>query len=411
MNSPIKKEIFTETGCIRQELLRQYCEGKINASGKYEVEKHLIDCKLCSDALEGMALISDYSIIDQVKSEIPSLLKGQSGTPPVRYLAAAASIAALVFVSYLAYRQFSDVKDERLATHNALPVPENMIAGEQEVQLQQNAFAGDSQQKALPENRITTVSPGQNNPLPSASVNKDMMPAKEEQPAVTATGNTESVLLSRDAEVEDAISHDAQSAPAASQVDEVTISSSGLKNRSSELSNITYISNLKVVDYSNEGAAKNAKPSPSSGTPSKYQNRAKKAEAEADEAKSGMVVERNVNYLQLLASPMEYYNLGKYEEAIRGFDEILNVNPTDQNARFYKGMSKYHLKEFNNAIELLRPTYTNPANTFSEEAGFYLAKSYLATGKKNLAMDLFHKIENAKGFYSRQAEMELKKLR
>jgi len=46
---------------------------------QYQVEKHLVDCELCKDALSGMALIPDYQGIDKIRKEIRRLAETEAG--------------------------------------------------------------------------------------------------------------------------------------------------------------------------------------------------------------------------------------------------------------------------------------------------------------------------------------------
>ena len=51
-------DIFVVTGqCPAQQQLLNYVQGKLSAAEQHEVEKHVADCELCSDALEGLAAI------------------------------------------------------------------------------------------------------------------------------------------------------------------------------------------------------------------------------------------------------------------------------------------------------------------------------------------------------------------
>ncbi|MCW3466887.1 anti-sigma factor family protein [Chitinophaga nivalis] len=52
-------DIFVTTGCPSQQQLLDYVQGKLTAEEQHEVEMHLADCELCSDALEGLASIRD----------------------------------------------------------------------------------------------------------------------------------------------------------------------------------------------------------------------------------------------------------------------------------------------------------------------------------------------------------------
>ncbi len=69
MNTPINKFLFNETGCIRKDQLLAYRDHKLSGNEKHEVEEHLVDCMLCSDALEGLAFVSS-STLDAVAREV-----------------------------------------------------------------------------------------------------------------------------------------------------------------------------------------------------------------------------------------------------------------------------------------------------------------------------------------------------
>ena len=47
--------IFDESsGCIRQDALLEYLQGKLSGKERNLVEKHLLECEMCSDELEGL---------------------------------------------------------------------------------------------------------------------------------------------------------------------------------------------------------------------------------------------------------------------------------------------------------------------------------------------------------------------
>lgn len=48
------REIFEETPCLTAEQLLGYAAGTLTADDLHRVEKHLVDCEICSDALEGV---------------------------------------------------------------------------------------------------------------------------------------------------------------------------------------------------------------------------------------------------------------------------------------------------------------------------------------------------------------------
>ncbi|PSL46168.1 putative zinc finger protein [Chitinophaga niastensis] len=52
-------DIFVTTGCPSQQQLLDYVQGKLTAEEQHEVEIHLADCELCSEALEGLTAIKE----------------------------------------------------------------------------------------------------------------------------------------------------------------------------------------------------------------------------------------------------------------------------------------------------------------------------------------------------------------
>src|ERR1051325_4736277 len=62
-------KIFEHTDCLSEDKLTKYIAGKLSPAEKHEVEKHLIDCEMCSDAVEGLSMISDKKI-SAVTSEL-----------------------------------------------------------------------------------------------------------------------------------------------------------------------------------------------------------------------------------------------------------------------------------------------------------------------------------------------------
>lgn len=47
------RDIFTHRHCLTPEELSAYCRGEISRQQQHEIESHLIECDLCSDAVEG----------------------------------------------------------------------------------------------------------------------------------------------------------------------------------------------------------------------------------------------------------------------------------------------------------------------------------------------------------------------
>jgi tetratricopeptide (TPR) repeat protein len=65
-------DIFHNTPCLTLDQLTAYAGNRISAQERIEIEKHLLDCALCSDALEGLELFGNK---DSIKEQVEVLNK------------------------------------------------------------------------------------------------------------------------------------------------------------------------------------------------------------------------------------------------------------------------------------------------------------------------------------------------
>jgi hypothetical protein len=56
-------DLFTATPCPTQQELLDYVQGKLSAEKQHEIELHLSDCELCSEAVEGLNAFEKKEII------------------------------------------------------------------------------------------------------------------------------------------------------------------------------------------------------------------------------------------------------------------------------------------------------------------------------------------------------------
>jgi hypothetical protein len=97
MKTNLNKELFTETGCIDRSMLLNYRDGMLKRSDMHLVERHLVDCALCSEALEGLSTLQDDSVLTELSQHFnPQTGKSTNQSSPFRYLAMAASLTAVI---------------------------------------------------------------------------------------------------------------------------------------------------------------------------------------------------------------------------------------------------------------------------------------------------------------------------
>ncbi len=144
----LHNHIFSNTTCISKETMLRYINKQLAKDELYEVERHMLDCELCSDAYEGMNFAQNSSILFAIDNQIDQRVGGGNSKAPVmRNLMVAASILVIVFGAYFTFDFFnSTIDNEKELAINEVedleeemtPVEEKTKAGEVEVNVQQN---------------------------------------------------------------------------------------------------------------------------------------------------------------------------------------------------------------------------------------------------------------------------------
>jgi TolA-binding protein len=401
MNSPNYKELFRETGCLSAEILMRYRDGRLSPDEKHVAEHHLTGCELCSDALEGLSLPHSEKAVADINESIRRRHASGNNTSVKPYFAVAATLTALVLLSWFAWNQFNSVSDERLAVSN--------VAEEESLPVLSESNPAES----VPE-KETVVSVPKYEPKPMADPNgnRSIAPAAEiasvqeevvEDRGVEAASD-DAVAISEKEMAPDAVT--LSTAPAQS---EASGAASSVAIFSNSGQNITYIDNLKVYNYDEQAIAdKPAIATKAATRKSSSNNQQKSKMSQAEETYNN---NNNRDYNSTVSGPLMLYNQGKYDAAIRGFDRLLQSNPADQNAIYYKAMSNYHLGKFDNAIKLLEPLAADENSPFMEEAMFYLAESYANTGQKVPAYNLYNNIIKNNSYNNQRARDNIKNMR
>jgi len=113
----INERLFNQSGCLKLEALKKHSFSELSEKEKYLVESHLKNCELCSDALEGLKLVSDKEKLSSIITEIndnlqksilskESFLKAKSFkmSDRILYFSLAASVLILIgLFSYFKY--------------------------------------------------------------------------------------------------------------------------------------------------------------------------------------------------------------------------------------------------------------------------------------------------------------------
>jgi len=64
------KDIFRDSRHFTREELVRYSKHELNEAAQHEMEKHLVDCELCSEALKGISEMKNSSALYEVSKEL-----------------------------------------------------------------------------------------------------------------------------------------------------------------------------------------------------------------------------------------------------------------------------------------------------------------------------------------------------
>ncbi len=168
---------------------------------------------------------------------------------------------------------------------------------------------------------------------------------------------------------------------------------------------VIYIYDLKVTEYKNfYFKCGNLQFEDKSGTPSFREN--KKNQNNFIESDITQTIAADI----VFRHGLEYFNKGKYSQAINEFELLLDFIPADVNSLFYSGVCFYQIGKYANAVKNLEAVLKNENNVFHPEAKWNLALVNLKLGNKLKAKELLNEIVFEKGFYSKKASEKLKGL-
>ncbi|MES2397052.1 MAG: energy transducer TonB [Bacteroidota bacterium] len=135
MNDSLKHKIFTETDCISEQTMFDYIDKKLSARESHSVEKHLLHCELCSDALEGLELATNsrerIATINQKIREYIAVPKKETGIISFNYkliISIAASVLLLIggvffFNQFSKKDEMAEFKPENAVSFKSQPPP------------------------------------------------------------------------------------------------------------------------------------------------------------------------------------------------------------------------------------------------------------------------------------------------
>ena len=184
------------------------------------------------------------------------------------------------------------------------------------------------------------------------------------------------------------------------KIDQVEQPTINLNNTAKEI----YVSDLKLIDYRQyrNRPVVETKTFILSGLPADQEN----AERSSTETEMSTL---EIPYYDYIKKTQAQFAKENYKGALTRYLTILETYPDDLNALFYSGLCYYNLKQYSSAASQFYQCTMGQFNNFNEEAEWYLAKSYSASGETGKANAIYELILSKNGYYAQQAKKLIEK--
>lgn len=444
MNNTDTYKIFNESNCIHQEVLWAYKSNTLTVAQKLEVEQHLVDCELCSDALEGFALMATSNGMNVAVEGIKNLTEKRAA--PIQQMKsrnnwlAAASVAGLLLFGAIAVNMLNEKTEEKnVAQKVSLPPQEP----EQNLRAVSAAPAVSSDQQFQASVADTAVANISSREVRQVELEK---PALEEKVITLSASKAETEsVLSSDANVND----EASSQKEAPVVNEVTtaagavskkndivfakpqasLPSNRVDNNATNNSNnwlfnksedkeerklalrsegVINVEGLRVYDYTNEYSSKfKSQEMDNDGVSAQYKDAEEKRSIKSTNAKEKITF----TYRDALTNGLRNFKNKKYDEALGYFEMIKAKHPENANAIFYSALCYEEKNEYTSAESQFSILDRTGNKTFDQETEWHRALISEKKGDIAEAKNAFAKIAATNGFYKDQALDKLKTLK
>ncbi len=362
--------IFSGSGCPSHERLREYFEGRLSENDKHLIEKHLVDCEMCSDELEGMLAMKDPEkldlIVEELNAEIDSV-KSKRMWFDFRYrnIAAAAIFIILVGTAFLINMFLDRQQDSFYASETELHkehsteteeiIHEDLPSGPQEKSEERTSVGGVLAEDSIRQPILYEI--------PAANANARVSELAE---------GVEELI-----ETDIAIEEPEHTIAYITEVDDEAIITE-------ELPEEEYLADAEIVDedasaekmviYENTEVLNGAASTRSS----------RKAPAKAMYSQPGQP--SSYPDQKLVEKALKRFEAKKYKTAAGLFEEILIDHPEDKMANYHLAICNYELNDFDksytyfkNVLSDFNSEYYNKAiswlNQIAENGGEFSAQA------------------------------------
>lgn len=369
------------TPCLSSQEMLDYTQGILSTQEQHRIEKHLLDCEFCSDALEGIQMMKNpnslLAIEEELNLEIDSMTseEEEDNDEKVKVLfpwRMAAAIVLIFISTFTLWMVIPKNNTQELMSEKSVAYPAPSEISSEPLQ--------ENQEMQVPNEQIKTLS-------------KSQAPAFVEREVQVEDAVTESTPESNQKGNEEIFS----AVPAAEAKEENDVETSKSKNEVVKASeaDLAASENVQSGTSTSEVAVVQKKSAAQVTTSSARQ----KDEGASDDS-------NKFSTDDLYKKGIKEYKNKKYAAAIAYLEQCTNK----PEALFYNGVSYFLIDNPHLALSKLEKYIQTNQSTYREAACWYMGLSYLKLDNKSAAKQSFEKVLPFKGEFEKQAMEMLKSL-
>lgn len=383
--------IFSETTCISKETMLKFINKQLSQKELHDVQKHLLDCDFCSEALEGMQHAKNPSILFNIDHQIASRTQ-QKTTPFSRIILVAASLLLVVVGSYYTVTNFNDaaVKESELAYEEPVATEQT----EEELLNIQTPVTSSvsSENKQETSNKNTNIQAQQNierEQIQEFAMSDNMASGS----SISQTYSSKERIATEVAEAEESVA------------DNVLFEEPAVATKKDAEKEVDFDANKSLAFSSDKKAEK----------PSKNKTRAKTTQAPSTAAYATEDAELEKKEVQTAVTDEEDNNRTEntsYTTTTTGGLTTAAASTVNEENHLAEGKASYENKDYVTAIHhfdiiLAKPKTTNE----TYEAKWFKALCFIGLNDNTTAKKLLNELVQVNNPFSKKAEEKLKVLK
>lgn len=402
MNENLHTRFTHESDCLCEQEMFDYVDNKLPSLHMNRVEKHLLDCEMCADAVEGLSILQNRNKLGETRDLIKLKVKAGNAKEAKIIslwkehkvkLSIAASVLLLIGVSGIVSLHIKENNSKKvIAEVNKPAAPAesliNVTSSPGIVQEEKEEVATSPAMtlvtpevpKKVSETVVQNLSEVEN-----SSVAGEITPTEDLAVAATASGRLEDIPMP------------------ASEAREV--------NSGAIAQDIAYTN--KALEDKSESFTKSRKSESAVKVKSASSSMSRSA-PETSSMDNEIPVKSNFERDTLVdpdfLNGKHSYRNKDYSTAIYSFKKYFEKNKQNPQALLYCAISYLNVSNTDNALTLLNEVLEGGYSSYFEQANYYKALALLKQNNKQKAKKLLEKIVKQNGEYKTRAQEELTKL-